>query len=252
MSERESPSTARREFLGQLALSAVAIAGTACAAPAAPAALASTATAPSGAPRSTSTAWDDSWFSRLTAKHRAVFDSPELDSGGGPGTGAQHASRYLTGMRDALGASGNDVQAVVVIRHKGIPLAFNDAMWAKYALGETLQVKAPGGSGWATKNPIAGPRSTGRSGAAGGANAASAERPQANLAWLAAHGHILLGCDAATNGYAADIATRVNGNAHAIYEELKQNLVPGLILQPNGIYAVHRAQEAGCTYIRSS
>jgi hypothetical protein len=37
-----------------------------------------------------------------------------------------------------------------------------------------------------------------------------------------------------------------------IYEELKANLVPGLILQPNGIYATMRAQEAGCAFMRST
>jgi intracellular sulfur oxidation DsrE/DsrF family protein len=33
---------------------------------------------------------------------------------------------------------------------------------------------------------------------------------------------------------------------------LKANLIPGVILQPSGVYAAHRAQEAGCTYIRST
>jgi hypothetical protein len=44
------------------------------------------------------------------------------------------------------------------------------------------------------------------------------------------------------------IATKVKSDQRAIYEELKANLVPGVILQPSGIYAVHRAQEAGCTF----
>ena len=37
-----------------------------------------------------------------------------------------------------------------------------------------------------------------------------------------------------------------------IFEELKANLVPGMILQPNGVYAVLRAQEAGCAFMRST
>ncbi len=34
--------------------------------------------------------------------------------------------------------------------------------------------------------------------------------------------------------------------------EVKAHLIPGLTLAPNGVFAVMRAQEAGCTYIRST
>jgi hypothetical protein len=44
------------------------------------------------------------------------------------------------------------------------------------------------------------------------------------------------------------LAKKVKREQRAIYEELKANLIPGVILQPSGIYAVHRAQEAGCTF----
>jgi intracellular sulfur oxidation DsrE/DsrF family protein len=37
----------------------------------------------------------------------------------------------------------------------------------------------------------------------------------------------------------------------ALMEEFKANLLPGVILQPNGIYATMRAQQAGCVYIRA-
>jgi hypothetical protein len=80
----------------------------------------------------------------------------------------------------------------------------------------------------------------------------SSDRPQSTLAWLASHGHVLLGCDLATRGYAEIIAERAKTDSQVVYEELKANLVPGVILQPTGVYAVHRAQEAGCTYIRST
>jgi hypothetical protein len=44
------------------------------------------------------------------------------------------------------------------------------------------------------------------------------------------------------------LARKVKGQQRAIYEELKANLISGVILQPSGIYAVHRAQEAGCSF----
>jgi hypothetical protein len=236
--------TPRRDFIGTLAVSALALAGAGCATSAT---AAQTTPSPSGraaaAPASTTvTHWDDSWFARLTAKHKGLFDSPEIVENATPGP--SQAVRYINGMHDALGAENSDVQTVVVVRHKSIPFAFNDAMWAKYKIGEVSKVKGDGDA-WATKNPHASPHQP-SGGASGG------DRPQSNFGWLTSHGHILLGCDLATQGYATQLAERTKGTMHTIYEELKANLVPGLILQPNGIYAVHRAQEAGCTYIRSS
>ena len=61
-----------------------------------------------------------------------------------------------------------------------------------------------------------------------------------------------LGCNAAFNAFAWETAQRVKGDRTAIYEEFKANLLPGVILQPNGVYATLRAQQAGCVYIRAS
>lgn len=250
MTTSSESSTPRREFLGQIAASAVVLAGTACAGPINIAQTATTTPAPAPTGRNrgaaTTTQWDNSWFDRLTAKHKAVFDSPDFAEGMilGPG----HATRYINGLHDALGATASEVQTVVVVRHHAIPFAFNDAMWAKYEIGKDLKIKGDGEE-WATKNPFAASRSRG---GRGGNTPANNDRPQGNAEWLSSHGHILLGCDLATQGYATTLATRTNGTMKTIYDELKANLVPGLILQPNGIYATLRAQEAGCVFMRST
>lgn len=229
----QSSSSDRREFLGHLAASAIVLAGTACAAPisAAQTAAAPSGTAPTGK-------WDDSWFGRLTAKHKAVFDSPQIDQDST--LGPLHASRYIDGVTQALGAKMNEIQTVIVIRHRAIPFAFNDAMWEKYPIGEVYKVKS--GENWATKNPLANPR---------GNRTPSPDRPQSNLAWFANNGHILLGCDLATQGLAQGIAEKTKLPMQTILDDVRKNTVPGMFLQPNGVYAVHRAQEAGCTFIMS-
>jgi hypothetical protein len=242
VSADSTPPTPRREFIGQLAASAIAIAGTACAAPAV-AGQAAAPPSPVPPPRQSSAAphWDDSWFGRLTARHKAVFDSPAIEDG----LAIFQAIGYVNGMRDAIGAADGDVQSVVVMRHSAIPMVFNDAMWRKYEFGKEEKVKDRNGK-WARRNPFA-DESTGESAAPERGN-----RQRYDLAWLTSHGHILLGCDLATRGQAGVIAQRTKGDSKAIYEELKANLVPGVVLQPTGVYAVHRAQEAGCTYIRST
>jgi hypothetical protein len=242
-------STPRREFLGQITASAIVLAGSACASPA-------VATEPAPTPsRARSRAapapvhWDDSWFGRLTAKHRAVFDSPQIEDG----LAVFHAASYISGMRESTGAGGADVQAVVVLRHAAIPMALNDAMWAKYQMGKEAKVKDYSTKKWATRNPfLDSPPQSPPSGSPAEPAKNTLDRPRSSLTWLATHGHVLLGCDLAMRGHAFTIADEIKGDGQAVYEEFTANLIPGVILQPSGVYAAHRAQEAGCTYIRST
>jgi hypothetical protein len=244
--------TPRREFLGQFAASAIVLAGAACATPAVTAnpPVATPAPSPAANPSSTplpvTTHWDDSWFAHLTAKHKAVFDSPQIDDG----LVLANASGYIRGMRDAIGAGPNDVQAVIIIRHAAIAMAFNDAMWAKYEIGKDKKIKAPRSEDWVTRNPYLGGSTSGGSGRGGAA--AAPDRAQPNFTWLAANGNILLGCDLATRNYSGVIARAFKVEQATVYEDFKANLIPGMILQPTGVYAALRAQEAGCNYIRST
>jgi hypothetical protein len=244
MQNQSESSTPRREFLGQIAVSALALAGTACvAAPAVQTAPVPAAT-PSPAARDTSVAthWDDSWSARLTAKHKAVFDMAEVDDG----AAIYHAVLWLEGCRAALGAAPGDAHAVIVIRHAAVVLAFNDAMWSKYDLGKERKVKDDATGKRAVRNPYASPMA--RSADDPPSQASGPDTPADNLGWFAQHGHTLLACDLATRGVSYTLARKVKGQQRAIYEELKANLISGVILQPSGIYAVHRAQEAGCSF----
>jgi hypothetical protein len=246
-STQERP-TDRREFLGQIAASAIVIAGTACATPA----TASQTPAPAAAPSNRAQAgpqappqWDDSWFGRLTAKHKAVFDSPQFEDG----IALANASGYIRGMREATGAGVDDVQVVLVMRHAAVSMALNDAMWAKYEIGKDRKVKDFPSDNFATRNPFyaAAPSSN-----ASSRPAPPADRPQPSLSWLGAHGNVLLACDLAMRGYSSIMAQRTKTEQHTVYEEFKANLVPGVILQPTGVYAVLRAQEAGCAFFKST
>jgi len=222
MTQPSDSPTPRREFLGQMAASAIVLAGAACASPASVAQTVATPTPSPTQPGPSQTKWDDSWTMRLTSAHKAVFDSPEIAENST--LGVLQARRYVSGVTAALGATA---QTVIVLRHQSIPFAFNDAMWEKYNIGEASKVKS--GDAWARKNVLL-----------------------AQLGRLSSEGHILLGCDLATQGYAQGYAEKAKTTMKEVYEELKANLIPGLILQPNGVYAVLRAQEVGCAYMRST
>lgn len=242
-SPRPPRPTPRREFLGQIAASAIVLAGTACAAPvAATQTAAAPAPTPSPPPPAVPTHWDDSWATRLTAKHKAVFDMPEIQDS----PAIFHAAIWLEGLHAALGAAPSDAQAVIVIRHAGVIAAFNDAIWSKYELGKLRKVKDDSTGKWAVRNPVASQAPT-KPGASP-PRPSSADRPGDDLGWFAQYGHTLLACNIATVGMSYVLAEKTKGQQPAIYDELKANLIPGVVLQPSGVYAVNRAQEAGCTF----
>jgi hypothetical protein len=229
--------TPRREFLGQLATAAVVVAGTACAAPIASQVTQAAPSAPR--PPMPKPHWDDSWTTRLTASHKAVFDSPDIKDGLALG----QAWGYMRGFQEVFGSTDADVQAVIVIRHAAIPMAFNDALWDKYELGKELKLKDPTTGAPARRNPFFKTEK--------GDKYAMVAR-DGSLDALSQRGAILLGCNMAAIGYAYRFAKKTGVDVAVAQEEVRSNLVPGLTLQPNGIYAVMRAQEAGCSYIRSA
>ena len=217
--------TPRREFLGQLATAAVALAGTACAAPAIASSQGAPAPASSAAPRApaSKTVFDDSWTQRLTAKHKAVFDSPEIVGG----AALYQAEIWASGFKEMYSLTDADTQAVLVLRHAAVPMVFNDAIWSKYQIGKLRKVKDDNGA-WATSNPYT-----------------------KSLATAHERGSIILGCNLAAMGVAATIARVTKQDVETVRQDIRNNLVPGALLMPSGIFAVHRAQEAGCTYQRA-
>ena len=87
--------------------------------------------APFPSPAPGAAEWDLSGIDPLTGKYRVVFDAPEVADG----MAFTNASVFMMGFKEVYNASDADMQAVIVMRHHGVVLAFNDAMWEKYGLG---------------------------------------------------------------------------------------------------------------------
>ena len=242
-----SPAAGRRDFLGQLATAAVAIAGTAACAPAATqsAAPAPTPAPPSGATSGTTIAaaparsparkWDDSWVSRITGKHKAVFDAPSVADG----TIVSNTWVWMRGYSDVYQTTDSDLSAVMVIRHAGISMAFDDELWAKYELGKHAKVKDEKTKQWATRNPFWKP-------------APDEKSNDFTFDALVKRGAIVMVCNYATGGLAAQIAERTKQKTSDVRKEVDAHLIPGATLAPSGVFVTMRAQEAGCVFLRST
>ena len=231
-------STPRRDFLVRVASSAAIVAaGAACATP-----LAAASVSADGVPRRrpTSPDFDDSWTTRVrAAAHRAVFDSPDVADGLALG----HAAVFMDNYHDMFGTSDAETVPVIVLRHQGTVIAMGDALWEKYELGKRTKLVDPTTGEVAKRNPFVNVTRDDKHGVID---------PGCTLPALRARGAVLLSCNRALMHFAAQKAEEMKLKVDDVKAEFRAGLVPGVILQPSGIYAVIRAQEAGCGVVRST
>jgi hypothetical protein len=192
----------RRQFLGELTASAAALATVACA-PAVSTAVAGRSSPPASRPAAPAPAsparptWDTSWIARITAKHKAVFDSPEIEYG----AALYHAFSYLQAVRDVFEGSDADASLVIVLRHSAAPMLYNDAMWSKYEIGKDTKTTDS-----RTRKPAL--RNTFWQAVDAKGNPSTSTRPSATIKSLMSRGVSFIGCDLATRGYSYALARK--------------------------------------------
>jgi hypothetical protein len=185
----------------------------------------------------TSDTWDMSWVGRVTGKRRAVFDSPEISEG----AGLFRAFLWRDQVKEVYGEGVADSSAVLVIRHVAIPLVMNDEFWGRYEIGKRVKLKNPATRHWFTTNPV---RVT--------PPGVPPQFARYNLENFLSEGGIVLGCDVAFQEIVGTIAQRDRLSQEDADKRAREHLLPGIILQPSGVFAVLTAQEAGCNYILAS
>lgn len=209
---KKSSEVTRRNFLSDLAVGTTGV--VALSALARDEALGAEVVAPFAAAE-----WDLTWIDRLTGKYRTVFDAPEINEG----TVFTNASVFQMGFKEVYNASDADMQAVIVLRHRGVVMAFNDAMWEKYGIGAEYKV----------------------------ANAEKKNPWTSEMAALKGRGATFLACNLAASRRSREFAQRLGLNADEVKKELYANLIPGVIMQTSGVFATIAAQKAGCAFMKS-
>lgn len=236
------PSAApRRGFLAQLASAVLGVAAGALARPAQAAA----GTMPNGRARADTSAapagrWDLSWVDKITAPHRQLFDSPQIEEG----SALSKAALFLAGYHEVYGTADADVNVVIVIRHRAVPMALASDAWARYDfIGDQTKLKDPTTGHAAKRNPFLGVKDDDKY---------ALVSPDSSLDALISRGAIVLVCSLALGGLAYQVADKTKQRADTVRSELERALVPGATLVPSGIFGVARAEEAGCHYMSLS
>ena len=221
----------RRDFLGKVTASAAALG-------AMPFALALTSCTAEGSNQAAGD-FDLTWPSRLTGKYKAVFDMAEIESGYGLWRGNAWVGQY----QQFMGAAPADTSLAIILRHNAISLAMDQAFWDKYGLGKMKSVMHPMTGQPTDKNPVL-------LDAAGGV---PAPFDAAALPKQQSRGVVFLACNLAFNldvvpsVVAADKVSEADARKTAL-----THVLPGVLLQPSGVFAATRAQEAGCTNVKAS
>ena len=186
-------------------------------------------------PRLAGEPWDMSWLDRLKpATYRAVVDANSLEEG----YAADLAHGLLGDYHRVHDTSDDQVRIVIVARRAGTPLVLGDAVWEKFPVGEDTKM-TDGDGGPYRRNPFYRPRP-----------GASPDSAATKLESLQRRGVILLVCNIALNNWARGLAERTRRDVEEVKKEVFTNLVPGTTVMPSGVFAIMRAQNAGCAYMR--
>lgn len=138
------------------------------------------------------------------------------------------ALMFLDQYHEVYGTSDDQARAVIVMRQLGTSLALGDALWDRYAIGAEINMLDPATHQPARRNPFL----------------------KGRLEALRARGTILLLCNIAAHNWVSSHAERSHRDVEAVWAEVKSGLAPGVILVPSGVFALIRAQNAGCAYMR--
>jgi len=171
----------------------------------------------------------DAWIAKIKGKYRQVFDNTSPNEG----WGAAFPLNFIDSTKEATKATDAEITAVSVFRHFAMPLLLNDAVWAKYHIGEMLNVKDPKTNAPATRNIF---------------RDAVPLREGLTYEKEMASGVIFVACNLALTVISGMAAPKAKVTADVAKKEFEAGLLPGSNLAASGVYAVNRAQQAQCTY----
>jgi hypothetical protein len=183
--------------------------------------------------------WDLSWTTRLKGKRRAIFDIPEIEDG----YGVWRAIIWRKQYAQVFGIPEANLSVVANLRHNAIALALSQVYWDRYDIAAEWKVKDPATRQPTKRNPVC---------ARTGEDALPAQFADFTIESLMETGGIVLGCALAFRDCVDRVAKAENISMEEADKRTRAMLIPGVILQPSGIFSAVLAQENGCRYVQVS
>lgn len=180
--------------------------------------------------------WDTSWARRIVGSHKAMFDVPEIDGGSGVLRSGIWQRQYNEVFKPAAG----DMTSVVVIRHNAIHLAMNQHYWSTYNVGQEFKIHDDDGKPYKYNPVLPDPD-----------NDTPASMASLMLDKQIADGAIVLACNLAFRSVAGIVQRKDKLSPADARTKALSMLVPGVIMQPSGIFANVLAQQSGCVFVQA-
>ena len=166
---------------------------------------------------------DEPWMKRLGGGNRVIIHSHLATDG----QAITWARTFLEAQKNAYKRQDEESTVVVGLNGRAIGLLFNDSLWAKYPIAQTIAMTG-------TQNPN-GPQ---------GSDA---------VAQLTARGVIFLVCQNSLNAsgsrFLPEAARSDAAQRAAFAQEAKANLLAGVEVVPAMVVTLQQAQDRGCRYI---
>jgi len=196
----------------------------------------------------------DDWINEVKGAHRSLFDFPQHKNGVPQLHILNYLNTYSVAYKTGPGQAGAVGTFYGVGPQSSIALAFNDAMWAKYGLGEYLSLKDAAGKPY-TRNVFNRPTKDdahllSQAMQTPPLPALGEALPAIGIESLQKMGTKFLLCANAFGAWCLELDARGKGKAADIQKELQANLLPGVTAVPAMVIAIEKAQAAGIRYNR--
>ena len=139
-------------------------------------------------------------------------------------------------------AAPADLNPVIVIRHAAIPLIMSQEFWTEYGVGKSEKVTHPMTEKKTARNPVL---------MTAEADGLPPMLARLTLDKLQANGAIVLACNMAFGNMLGMVVKKDKSTMQAAREKAMRMMLPGVILQPNGIFGITMAQQHGCVFVNA-
>lgn len=178
----------------------------------------------------------DDWMDELKGKHRAAFDVA-AHKNGKPLT---QAKSYLDAWRDGFKVPEHDLNLIIGVHGEGIPIVLNDALWARYKIGEQYEVIDGGTKSPGLRNLFS----------AQNAEVGGLVTPEQSVQGLQRRGARFVICMNTIAGATKKLSGAGLGAAEEIRTALLGGLLPGVITVPAMLVTLTQLQERGVRYLK--
>jgi len=196
----------------------------------------------------------DAWIAEVKGTHRTLFDFPQHRYFFPQLHVLNYINTYMQAYKAGTGTVGTVGTFYGIGSQASIPLAFNDAAWAKYRLGEYLLLKDASGKFYtrnvfnkATKDDA---HLVFQALQAPPIPAVAEFMPLMGIESLQKMGTKFILCNNALEAWCLELEARGKGKMADILADLKANTLPGVTLVPAMVIAIEKAQLAGIKYNR--